>query len=68
MTTLKVAIQPGTGRRVVEVFGNDGVYVATIVPANEHNGIRIGSYCLDGVEPDKTLAPGLIVKFKRTGR
>jgi hypothetical protein len=49
MTTLKFAFQSETGRRVVEVFDNSGLYVATILPDNKSNGIEVRSFRINAV-------------------
>jgi hypothetical protein len=44
MTTLKVAMHNRrNGIRIVEVYDNDGKFVAAIYPSDETNGIKIVS-------------------------
>jgi hypothetical protein len=69
---LKMAFHSVTGRRIVEVYDNRGVFVAAIYPDEETNGVNIVSKHFKAVtneayEPllPEVRAPGIGVQFKR---
>jgi len=70
MVSLRMAFHSVTGRRIVEVFDNDGAFVASIYPDEERNGIRIVSGYIDTVAEDDgsqnlPRVPAVSVKFRR---
>jgi len=70
MVSLRMAFHSVTGRRIVEVFDNDGEFIATVYPDEEHNAIRIVSGYIDMVvESDGSQnlprVPAVSVKFRR---
>jgi hypothetical protein len=70
MVSLRMAFHSVTGRRVVEVFDNDGLFIATIYPDEEHNAIKIVSGYIDTVAQDDgsqslPRVPAVSVKFRR---
>jgi hypothetical protein len=62
MVTMKRSLSMITARRI-EVFGNNGEYVATIMSDEENDGIRIESFRFAVVENDKGA---VIVKFRNS--
>jgi len=70
MASLKMAFHSLTGRRIVEVFDNDGAFIAAIYPDEERNGIRIVSGYIETVAQDDgsqslPRVPAVNVKFRR---
>jgi hypothetical protein len=69
MTTLKMETHMQTGRAMVEVYDDDGNFVATIYPTdNNSNGIHIVSkYFADNpINPSVSMipVPGFLIQFK----
>lgn len=69
MVALRMAFHSVTGRRVVEVFDNDGAFVASIQPDEARNGIGIVSDYIDTVAQEdgspSLPGPAVSVKFRR---
>lgn len=70
MVSLRMAFHSVTGRRVVEVFDNDGAFIATVCPDEQHNAIKIVSDYIDTVARDDgsqnlPRVPAVNVKFRR---
>lgn len=73
MTALKMSFHNITKRRIVEVFDNNGIFVAAIYPDDDLNGIRIiSSYITNVIQDDgstsKPPIPAVGVLFRRKGR
>lgn len=65
-----MAFHSVTGRRIVEVFDNDGAFIATVYPDEQDNAIKIVSGYIDTVAQDDGLqslprVPAVSVKFRR---
>lgn len=70
MTVLKMAFHATTGRRIVEVFDNDGKFVAAIYPDESKNGIKIVSkyiatFDLDDGKQSIPPIPAMEIQFLR---
>ncbi|RXG91608.1 hypothetical protein [Bradyrhizobium zhanjiangense] len=70
MTTLKMAFHAETGRRMVEVYGDDGSFIAAIYPTeNGSNSIHIVSkhFADDPIQPSlgQVPVPGYLVTFNK---
>jgi hypothetical protein len=68
MTSFKMAFHSATGRRMVEVFDDEGAFVAAIYPASSNSIHIVSKHFAD--EPIKTSQgllpgpPGYLVQFK----
>lgn len=70
MVALRMTRHSLTERRIVEVWDNDGVFIATIYPDEQHNAIRIVSDYVDTVAQDDgsqslPRVPAVSVSFRR---
>lgn len=66
---LKLSHHVLTGRRICEVYDNDGTFVAAIYPNNDRNGIKIVSKYLGKCDLDDGKAsappfPAILIDFK----
>ena len=69
MTALKMATDRLTGRRLVEVYDDDGKFVAAIYPTHDgSNAVHVVSKHFDKVGvPSEGLidVPGFLISFER---